>query len=163
MTPPLLRDVVPELEAELRTLLIESGELAFADQVRNLAIFDRCRCGDSFCSSFYTVPERCRPFPGVARTLVLRAGQLNLDVLRPIARSFEVRFRRIAEPTASCPAGADAPRRGRLEVAVPRATILFVELLFHDEFRDRIHAAVPEGRPSIFDGWRQQASPRAPE
>jgi len=105
MTALLLHDVAPELEAELRQLLVEAGEHALAERVKDLVIYERCRCGDSFCSTFYTVAERITPFPKGFRTLALRPGSLHLDVLD--------------------------------------STILQVELLFRDDLRAKIHAAVP--------------------
>ena len=105
MTAPLLHDIAPELEAELIQLLVEAGEHALAERVRDLVIYDRCRCGDSFCSTFYTVAERTTPFPRGFRTVALRPGSLHLDVFD--------------------------------------STILQVEVLFRDDLRTKIHAAIP--------------------
>lgn len=102
---PLLHDVAPELEAELIELLVEAGEFALAEGVKDLAIYDRCRCDDSFCSSFYTAAERTTPFPKGFRTLALRLGGLHLDVFG--------------------------------------STILQVEVLYRDDLKAKIHAAVP--------------------
>ena len=93
MTVPLLHDVAPELEVELTRLLIDVGEFALAEQIKALAIHDRCRCGDSFCSSFYTVAERTTPFPIGFRTLALRPGILHLDVFGSTILQIEVLFR----------------------------------------------------------------------
>ncbi len=48
-----LKDVFPEFANELRTLLSDETDLAAT--VDDLELVDRCRCGDSFCSSIYTV------------------------------------------------------------------------------------------------------------
>jgi hypothetical protein len=104
MTAPRLHDVAPELETELRELLQEEGEAALAEQVADLAIFDRCRCGDSFCSTFYTVPNRTAPYPPDHLTLALASGLL-LDVID--------------------------------------GKIVCVEVLYRDDLRTKIHAAVP--------------------
>jgi hypothetical protein len=93
MTPPLLYNVAPELEAELTKLLIEAEEPALADRVKDLVIHDRCRCGDTFCSSFYTVAERTTPYPKGFRTLALKPGELHLDVLGMTILHIEVLFR----------------------------------------------------------------------
>lgn len=93
MTAPLLDDVAPGLEAELIELLTEVGEFTLAAKVKHLAIYDRCRCGDSFCSSFYTVAERTTPWPTGTRTLALRPGSLHLDVLDSIVLYVEVLYR----------------------------------------------------------------------
>jgi hypothetical protein len=93
MAAPTLHDVAPELEEELRVLLIDAGELDLADMVKDLAIYDRCRCGDSFCSSFYTVPERTTPFPTGFYTLALQPGELHLDILFSKILQVEVLYR----------------------------------------------------------------------
>src|SRR5205807_5682708 len=78
-----LRDVVPELAAELRTLLIEASELSLAAQVDELVIVERCGCGDDFRSSFYTAPRPNGPWGPGHHTIVLapQTGMLHLDVL----------------------------------------------------------------------------------
>jgi hypothetical protein len=53
----LLTDTLPAFATELRQLLVEQGEPELATQVSGLMIFDRCRCGDDFCSTFYTQPK----------------------------------------------------------------------------------------------------------
>jgi hypothetical protein len=54
---PLVADVFPELATELETLLKAQGEDALAKQVAGLRIIERCRCGDDFCATFYTIPK----------------------------------------------------------------------------------------------------------
>jgi len=103
--PPLLRDIAPEFAAELAQRLVEAGETALADQIADLAVQERCRCGADFCASFYTVKDCPRPFPKGFRTLALVPGGLHLDVLGP--------------------------------------TILQVEVLYRDDVRAKLHAAVP--------------------
>lgn len=98
MTAPLLDDIAPELEVELIDLLTEAGESILAAKVKNLAIHDLCRCGDSFCSSFYTVAERTTPWPTGFRTLALRPGGLHLDVLDSTILYVEVLFRDDLKP-----------------------------------------------------------------
>ncbi len=85
--------------------MLASGDFELAERVKELAIFDRCRCGDNFCASFDTVPERTTPYPKGFRVLILRPGGLHLDVLDN--------------------------------------TIVHVEVLFRDDLKARIHAAVP--------------------
>jgi len=55
--PLLLREVFPELTAELESLLKLKSENALASQVASLSIVDRCHCGDDFCATIYTVPR----------------------------------------------------------------------------------------------------------
>ena len=54
---PLIVDALPSLANELANLLVKAGEPAFAAQVKELRIIDRCRCGDDFCATFYTEPK----------------------------------------------------------------------------------------------------------
>jgi hypothetical protein len=52
-----LAEILPSLASELQELLSNHGEAELAAQISELAIVDRCRCGDDFCSSFYTLPK----------------------------------------------------------------------------------------------------------
>jgi hypothetical protein len=52
-----LADTLPEFALELERLLTRAGKPELAAQVPGLVIFDRCRCEDGFCSSFYTQPK----------------------------------------------------------------------------------------------------------
>ena len=53
----LLTEILSLLARELELLLKKQGEFELASQVAQLRIVDRCRCGDDFCSSFYTQPK----------------------------------------------------------------------------------------------------------
>jgi hypothetical protein len=78
-----LADVLPEFTAELRQLLTEQDESELAAQVPGLMIFDRCRCGDNFCSTFYTQTRPEGGFgPGHRNVrLMPEEGMLILDVV----------------------------------------------------------------------------------
>jgi hypothetical protein len=82
-TRPLLADVVPEFATELRQLLDEQGEHEIAAQVPALTIFDRCRCGDDFCATIYTMPKPDGAYGPGQRNVVLQPseGMLILDVV----------------------------------------------------------------------------------
>ncbi|MGA8676838.1 MAG: hypothetical protein WB621_16605 [Candidatus Acidiferrales bacterium] len=82
-TQLLLAAVLPEFAAELRQLLTEQGEAELAAQVSGLMIFDRCRCGDDFCGTFYTQPKPDGSFGPGHRNVALTTGQgmLILDVV----------------------------------------------------------------------------------
>jgi len=79
----LLTDTLPAFAAELRQLLEEQGEPELAAQVAGLMIFDRCRCGDDFCATFYTQPKPEGSFGSGHHNLRLvpRKGMLILDVV----------------------------------------------------------------------------------
>jgi len=53
----ILGNVLPDLAAELESLLGSDGELELAAQVHSLAMVDRCRCDSDSCATFYCVPK----------------------------------------------------------------------------------------------------------
>ena len=53
----LLSEALLSFSIELHQLLTEQGEPELTAQVPGLMIFDRCRCGDDFCATFYTKPK----------------------------------------------------------------------------------------------------------
>ena len=79
----ILSEAMPAFATELRQLLEEQGEPELAGQVRGLMIFDRCRCGDDFCSTFYTQPKPDGAYgPGHRNVRVMpEDGMLILDVV----------------------------------------------------------------------------------
>jgi hypothetical protein len=79
----LLTNVLPKLAVELEQLLREHGEPELAAQVSTLAIVDRCRCGDDFCSSFYTQPKPKGAYGSEYRAIDLDAarGMVIVDVV----------------------------------------------------------------------------------
>lgn len=81
--PPLLREVYPDLCAELVSLLNAEELTDLAICAHDLRIVARCSCGDGFCQSFHTAPppdgaygpgHRCVP-------LLPERGMLTLDVV----------------------------------------------------------------------------------
>jgi hypothetical protein len=82
MSHPLLQEAVPELAAELRTLL-EKDEPQLAQQVASLRIVDRCRCGEDSCATFYTVPQPKGAWGAGHENILLDAerGYLILDLV----------------------------------------------------------------------------------
>ena len=78
-----LADVFPAFATELRQLLIEKGEPELAAQVPSLRIFERCDCGDDFCSTFYTQPKPEGAYGPGHRNVALtpNEGTLILDVV----------------------------------------------------------------------------------
>jgi hypothetical protein len=78
-----LADVLPEFTAELGQLLTEQDESELAAQVSGLMIFDRCRCGDDICATFYTQPKPNGGFgPGHRNVrLMPEEGMLILDIV----------------------------------------------------------------------------------
>jgi hypothetical protein len=78
-----LTEILPSLAIELEQLLKNQGESELAAQVSQLAIVDRCRCGDDFCSSFYTQPKPEGSYGPGHRCMDLDAaeGMLLVDVV----------------------------------------------------------------------------------
>jgi len=88
----LLVDVLPAFATELQQLLEEKGEPELAAQVPVLMIFDRCRCGNDFCATFYTQPKPRGSFGSGHRNVVLTPdeGMLILDVVEQAIACVEV-------------------------------------------------------------------------
>jgi hypothetical protein len=105
--PILLSTVLPEFAGELRTLLLQENEPGLATQVADLKILDRCRCGDEFCASFYTLPKPDGAYG-------------------PGHRCLEVE-----------------PEKGMIILDVVGETIAHVEVLYRDEIREALFAAIP--------------------
>src|ERR1039458_150040 len=52
-----LSRALPEFAAETRRILLRCDEAELADQVDDLWIYDRCRCGMEECATVYTAKE----------------------------------------------------------------------------------------------------------
>ncbi|MFH8774174.1 hypothetical protein [Streptomyces sp. NPDC017958] len=80
---PLVREVFPDLVAELITLLENEGERELAICAWDLRLVEECGCGDEFCQSFQTAPHpQGQPYGAVHRCVPLlpSRGMLCLDV-----------------------------------------------------------------------------------
>jgi|ERR1700733_2640553 len=91
----LLIEMLPKLAGELQQLLSEKGETTLAAQVQELALVDRCRCGDDFCGTFYVLPKPHGAYGPGHRNVSLepRQGILILDVLADKIAAVEVLYR----------------------------------------------------------------------
>jgi hypothetical protein len=81
---PLVRDVHPDLVAELSALLEAEGEHWLAISVRDIRLVSECGCGDDFCKSFRTADhEPGKPYGPGHRCVPLSPskGMLVLDVV----------------------------------------------------------------------------------
>jgi hypothetical protein len=92
---PLLIGTLPKLAHELENLLAEQGESELAAQIRDLSIFDRCRCGDDFCATFYTQPKPEGSYGSNHRCVELTPikGMLILDIVDDRIMKVEVLFK----------------------------------------------------------------------
>jgi len=91
----LLTEILPVLADELELLLKKSGAPELAAQVSQLAMVDRCRCGDDFCASFYTEPKPEGTYGPGHRCMELEpaAGMLILDIVAGTIVHVEVLYR----------------------------------------------------------------------
>ncbi|WP_344634222.1 hypothetical protein [Kitasatospora cystarginea] len=81
---PLVRDVFPDLAAELSALLEAEGEAVLAVSARDLRLVGECGCGDDFCQSIRTAEHpRGQPYGAGHRCVPLlpSKGMLILDVV----------------------------------------------------------------------------------
>jgi hypothetical protein len=90
-----IADTLPELSAEIALLLQKEGRPDLARQLADLTIHDRCRCGDDFCGTFYTVPRPNGPWGPGLECIALEPdqGMLILDVVGGTISSVEVLYR----------------------------------------------------------------------
>ncbi|MEV5460321.1 hypothetical protein AB0L17_18855 [Streptomyces cellulosae] len=80
----LVRDVFPDLVAELATLLADEGERELAVCVRDVRLVALCDCGDDFCQSIHTeAHQKGTPYGEGHRCVPLSPseGMLILDVV----------------------------------------------------------------------------------
>ncbi|MEV0666490.1 hypothetical protein ACIBI3_20635 [Actinomadura luteofluorescens] len=81
---PLIRDVFPDLIAELTALLEAEGERELAICVWDLRLVDECGCGEDSCQSIRTADHpQGRPYGPGHRCVPLSPskGMLVLDVV----------------------------------------------------------------------------------
>lgn len=88
----LLTEILPQFARELEELLQRQGKFDLAAQVSTLTVIDRCRCGDDFCSSFYTQPKPQPSYgPGLdSFDLDAETGMVVLDVVAGVIVHVEV-------------------------------------------------------------------------
>jgi hypothetical protein len=91
----LLPACFPELAVELEGLLRTKGENKLADQVHELEIRERCRCGDDFCATIYVRDKPAKTWGPNHRNIDLepRAGMIILDIVEERIACIEVLYR----------------------------------------------------------------------
>ena len=79
----LVSEVFPELAKELQELLRNKGEAELAEDISDLTLVDRCRCGDDFCATLYTQTKPAERYGPSHRSFDLDAdtGMILLDVV----------------------------------------------------------------------------------
>lgn len=95
MENPLLTEAIPQLATELIALLEQEGETDLAARVAGLRLVDRCRCGDDFCATVYTVPRPRGAWGPGHENIALNPveGHLILDVVDRKITCIEVLYR----------------------------------------------------------------------
>ena len=87
-----VRHVFPEFWQELASLVAKSERSELAEQVPDLPLVDRCRCGQANCAHFYTAPRPSGAYGDGHSTVLLGAtrGLIVLDVVDEIIVGVEV-------------------------------------------------------------------------
>ncbi|RRR98769.1 hypothetical protein EIW28_17550 [Glycomyces terrestris] len=91
-----MREVYPDLVAELERLLEDEGERYLSITVRDLRIVAECECRDDYCQSIRTAPHPPGEPYGAGHQNVLldpEEGMLVLDVLNERIVYVEILFR----------------------------------------------------------------------
>lgn len=50
-------EAFPALAVEFTDLLLKEGLVELANEVQTLKVYDRCRCGEKRCATFYFAPK----------------------------------------------------------------------------------------------------------
>ena len=89
------REALPDLAAEVEALLRQEGKSTLADQVDVVELVDRCRCGDWFCATAYTVekPQGAWGLGHESIALPSDHGELVVDVVNDQIVCIEALFR----------------------------------------------------------------------
>ncbi len=90
-----LSDMLPELVVELEMLFRKERKPELANQVASLELVDRCRCGDDFCATVYSVSKPKGAWGEDHYTLPLtpEKGMLIIDILNGKIAEIEILFR----------------------------------------------------------------------
>ncbi len=90
-----LTESLPQFARELCALLEASLHAELLEQIPSLRIHDRCRCGDDFCSTFYTAPRPKGAYGTGYWALPLRpeTGMVILDLVNQQIVCVEVLYR----------------------------------------------------------------------
>lgn len=115
----LLQDALPDLADELTALLRSQNERDLAEQVPQLQLVDRCRCGDDFCATLYTAPKPRGAYGPNHESLSLNpsSGLLILDLVDGKIVCIEILFRddlrnRVLQLFPQTSAGKQLPESG---------------------------------------------------
>ena len=57
MSTTTIQNLLPAFASELEGLVRTAGRSELAEQIRELPILDRCRCGEGNCAHFYTAAK----------------------------------------------------------------------------------------------------------
>ena len=116
---PLLQETLPDLADELTLLLSKKNEKDLVEQVPLLLHVDRCRCGDDFCATLYTVPKPKGAYGPNHESISLNpsSGHLILDLIDRKIVCIEILFRedlrsRVLQLFPQTPASKRLPESG---------------------------------------------------
>jgi hypothetical protein len=110
-------DALAAMAAELTALLLASDE-SVAAQIAQLKLVDRCRCGDSFCATFYTAPR-----PNLGADLSMQEN--GMSCYGPNHRNVLL-----------------VPPRGLIILDIVEQRIMWVEVLYREDIRTALEAVL---------------------
>ena len=89
---PLMKEVLPDLSNELKTLLEKESNFHLAESIDLLRIYEKCECDETSCASFYTVPKPNGAYGIEHESLMLDAneGLLILDLVENEIKFVEI-------------------------------------------------------------------------
>jgi hypothetical protein len=135
-TTPLfpLHQIWPEVVEGLAALLAQTGEAALSESIRELDVYDRCRCGAHYCSTVYTQPR-------ISSLLAERSGQNRHNHRNVVFWSAHTICVDTGLPASSSGHPA-APNTTILDIVDDE--IVCIEILDDAESRARLLAALPD-------------------
>jgi hypothetical protein len=91
----LVSEAFPEFSKELQGLLLDEEEAELAEQVPDLNILNRCRCGDDFCATMYMSKGKRSSYQLDYRNVSLhpKTGMIVLGIIEGKIIGIEVLFR----------------------------------------------------------------------
>ena len=87
----LVRETLPEVYADLETIVEADGDFVLARQLPTLTIVEECGCGDAFCASFYTGARRAGAWSDEGSHRTIGGGDARLVFAVDVVDS-EIRY-----------------------------------------------------------------------
>jgi hypothetical protein len=93
-------ELFPAFALELQSLAVQGGRADLAEQIPNLPVVARCKCGEDNCAHFYTAPPPAGAYGSGHDCLMLpsQAGLIVLDIVDDRIVAIEVLDRPDVKP-----------------------------------------------------------------